>query len=258
MIYLIGDTHGTEDFRSFMSLRDRVRDGRISMSPDKDFVVVLGDWGVIWDNVPSREEKRILPMWENAPWTTLVVDGNHENFARLFAYPEVLFGGTMARQISDRIFNLKRGEIYNICGHKVFIFGGGLSIDQERRVEGVSWWREELPTTLEMDNGLGKLQKHGNKVDYIFTHEAPRRFVPKLLGTTKIDYTLPESLKYKSPLAGYFDHLFDEITFKAWFNGHYHCDMRFVENDKVLYTLYRGIYGITDEQKVRLVKEAKK
>lgn len=257
MIYLIGDTHGTIDFSCFMSLKDRARSGSLQMSPDKDFVVVLGDWGVVWDNIPSKEELKILKMWETAPWTTLVVDGNHENFARLFAYPEVPFNDGVARQISERIYNLKRGEIYNLCGHKIFVFGGGLSIDQERRVEGVSWWREELPTTREMDIGLEKLEQHGNKVDLIFTHEAPRRFVPELLGckNDKVDESLPESLKYKSPLAAYFEHLYNEIEFKAWFGGHYHCDKHFKQNNKEMFVLYRSIYSISDEKEIRLIKQ---
>ena len=257
MIFLIGDTHGTIDFTSFMSLRSKARDGRIKTNPNTDYVVVLGDWGVIWsNNSDDREEHKLLNMWDNCPWTTLIVDGNHENFSRLFAFPEVEFGNNTARKISNNILNLKRGEIYNISDQKIFVFGGGLSIDQSERIEGLDWWREELPTTKEMDIALENLKKNKNQVDYIFTHEAPKRFIPELLGGS-IDYTLPESLKYKSPLAAFFEHIFEIVDFKEWFCGHYHCDEVFAENDKKIFVIYKDIYRISQDGKVSLFRKGK-
>ena len=234
MIYFIGNTHGAIDFSKVMSLHDKAKNGIINMSPEKDFLVVLGDWGVVWQQKPGYKEIKMLRYWEKCPWTTLVVDGNHENFDRLFSYPEVEFGNNIARKIGNNIYNLKRGEIYDIDGVSAFVFGGGLSIDKEQRIEGVSWWREELPSTQQMDNAITNLERKKYCVDLVLTHEAPKRFVPRLLGTNNIDYALPESMKYNSPLANFFDYLYEVIDFKAWLFGHYHTDEA-IEDIKKLY-----------------------
>lgn len=244
MIYLIGDTHGTIDYASVMSLRDKARYGHIAMSPEKDYVVVLGDWGIIWDQVPTRREDKLLKQWSQFPWTTLVVDGNHENFSRLFAYPEVPFGGNAARKITDRVFNLKRGSIYQIDGHKVFIFGGGLSIDKAERQEWISWWAAELPTHAETEHGLAELEKHQNSVDFIWTHAAPSHLIPWI-------FKGKQSEKQHSCLARYFDHLYEIVDFKKWFCGHYHVDT-IVPHEERLIVIYRDIYQITESGTVLL------
>ena len=252
MIYFIGDTHGTHDFSKVMSLYDKAKNGRIELSPEKDFLVVLGDWGFVWEQKPGYKEIKMLKFWEKCPWTTLVVDGNHENFDRLFAYPEVEFGDNFARKIGNNIYNLKRGEIYNIDGVSAFVFGGGLSIDQDLRIEGVSWWRQEQPSTKQMDDAITNLEKIKNCVDLVLTHEAPKRFVPRLLGTNNIDYTLPESMKYNSPLANFFDYLYDIIEFDAWLCGHYHVDET-IEDPKKLYVLYYKTRFL-EKKEIKLLK----
>ena len=38
------------------------------------------------------------------------------------------------------------------------------------RVNHLSWWKEELPTMEEMEEGYKNLKNHSDKVDYIITH----------------------------------------------------------------------------------------
>ena len=38
------------------------------------------------------------------------------------------------------------------------------------RINHLSWWKEELPSAEEMDEGRKNLQKHNNEVDFIVTH----------------------------------------------------------------------------------------
>ena len=38
------------------------------------------------------------------------------------------------------------------------------------RINHLSWWKEELPSEEEMEEGLINLQKHNNEVDFIVTH----------------------------------------------------------------------------------------
>ena len=241
MICVTGDLHGRIDFNKLIGFRDKHKG---KLSPESDYLVILGDFGLIWQNnhktADYKKDEKCLDRLSSWGWTTLFIDGNHENHPRLAAYPEVdMFGGKVGK-IRDNIYHLKRGRVYIIDGKKMFTFGGGLSIDQEHRTEGVSWWREELPTTMEMDAALTELEKHNNKVDYILTHEAPRQYVPFILGG--IDERLPESLKYKSPLAIFFDHLHEIIDFNRWYCGHYHGDY---QKDK-LQVLYKSIIEIEE------------
>ena len=46
------------------------------------------------------------------PWTTLFVDGNHENFDRLKNYPITEEWGGKVQKIYDKVYHLMRGEIY--------------------------------------------------------------------------------------------------------------------------------------------------
>ena len=54
----------------------------------EDYVVLLGDVGLVWDyKGESKTEKWWLDWLEDKSFTTLFIDGNHENFNRLNAYP---------------------------------------------------------------------------------------------------------------------------------------------------------------------------
>lgn len=121
-------------------------------------------------------------------YTTLWVDGNHENFDRIKTYPVTEWHGGRVQMISESIIHLMRGEIYEINGLSVFTFGGAMSVDRgpalgkeesekeqyRARDEHICWWPEEEPSQEERDNALNNLAAHGNKVDIIVTHEAPR------------------------------------------------------------------------------------
>ena len=78
MIYVTGDIHAWIDIR------------KLKRWPAKsnDTLIICGDFGLFWDALPSREEKYWLEWLHKKPWTTLFVDGNHENFNRLETYPK--------------------------------------------------------------------------------------------------------------------------------------------------------------------------
>lgn len=145
------------------------------------------------------------------PFTTLFVDGNHENHILLSKLPEVeMFGGKVGK-VNDSIYHLKRGQVYTIAGKKFFCFGGAKSTDKEWRVEGLSWWPEEMPTKQEMDYGLETLKKYDFKVDYIISHCAP----------SMIQWEM-DSRFDNDELTKYFDTVAARTEFKTRFYGHYH------------------------------------
>ena len=71
MIYITGDTHGPIDIHK---LNKRYFDD--SALPKKDYLIICGDFGLVWDNSP--EEKYWLDWLNDKNYTTLFVDGNHE------------------------------------------------------------------------------------------------------------------------------------------------------------------------------------
>ena len=67
MVYLTGDTHGD---------LDRFRHGRLRWLGKRDIVVVLGDFGFVWDG--SKEEQvldfeQVRGVFESNPFVTAVL-----------------------------------------------------------------------------------------------------------------------------------------------------------------------------------------
>ena len=75
MVYLTGDTHGDID---------RFKHGKLRWLGKRDTVVVLGDFGFVWDG--SREEQKKLDWLRKRPYTLLFLDGSHENYDLLKQY----------------------------------------------------------------------------------------------------------------------------------------------------------------------------
>lgn len=48
-----------------------------------DYVIICGDFGGVWDE--GKMETVLLDWLDSKSFTTLFVDGNHENFDRLYA-----------------------------------------------------------------------------------------------------------------------------------------------------------------------------
>jgi len=207
-IYITGDIHGNPMRLSYKKFPE----GRELTA--EDFVIIAGDFGIIWARKPDREELYKLKWLEERPWTTLFIDGNHENFERLNSLPiEEKFGGKVGI-VRKNVFHLKRGEIYDLAGQSFFCFGGAMSLDRDWRVSGVSYWEEEVPNCAEMDYGLEQLNKVNNKVDYVISHAPPLALLKVLNGEERLI----------DPTAKYLDHVANMTSFKKWYFGHMHVD----------------------------------
>ena len=109
MIYITGDCHA--DFRRF----------GVNIFPEQkdmtkaDYVIICGDFGGVWmRHEESGAEKCWMDWLERKPFTTLFVDGNHENFDRLYNYPvEEWNGGDGASYPPIRDSPDARADIYN-------------------------------------------------------------------------------------------------------------------------------------------------
>ena len=189
MIYITGDCHA-----NFSRFSTDIFPEQKEMTKD-DYVIICGDFGGVWDKgEESPREKWDMNWLEDKPFTTLFVDGNHENFDRLYTYPVEEWHGGKVHKIRDSVIHLMRGQVYEIDGTKFFTFGGAASHDIQGgilepedpdfkakkkeldkgwlpyRINHISWWKEELPSEEEKQEGLKNLQKYHNEVDFIVTH----------------------------------------------------------------------------------------
>ena len=221
MIYVTGDTHGLEDFHKLHLFAGRHHELTLN-----DFVIIAGDFGAVWENGTLAAD---LKPYTELPFTVLFVDGNHENFDLLSTFPVEEWHGGKVHRIKPNIIHLMRGQVYEIEGKSVFTFGGATSIDRAYRTEGRSWWRQELPTYGELDEGLANLKRYGNKVDYIITHTCGQRALayPRMRMIAGVKVNCPET-----HLLSNFE---DLIEFKHWYFGHFHTDAKLSYKYTVLY-----------------------
>lgn len=166
MVYLTGDTHG--DIQRF-------KQGKLRWLGKKDTVVVLGDFGFVWDG--SAAERKRLDWLRKRPYTILFLDGSHENYDLLAQYPETeLFGGRV-QSLGGNVYHVCRGSVLELEGKTYLCFGGAESQDKDDREPGVNWWKQEMPSDEEYDTCRRNLEKVDYKVDYVLTHDAPSRFL---------------------------------------------------------------------------------
>ena len=243
MIYVTGDTHGDYDIekiKNFLNLPI----GRL-MTKD-DYLIVLGDFGALFYGEPAPgtewyykleanglldDDKKTLQFWKDCPWTTLFIDGNHENHDLLDAYPVKEWHGGKVHYLADNVIHLMRGQVFEIEGSTFFTMGGAESTDKWHRTEGESWWAREMPSNEEYNEAIENLEKYNFKVDYILTHCAPEAYVSAFM---RYVYD-----RKRNQLSNFFCHLLIDfhIDFEGWYFGHYHCD----EDHDKFHLMYHNI-----------------
>ncbi len=238
MIFATGDTHG--DFQR-LGAKHFPEQKKMRRS---DHVIICGDFGGIWADTPN--ERYWLDWLEDKPFTTLFVDGNHENFDRLNALPVREWHGGKVHEVRPHILHLMRGQVFDIEGYAFFTMGGAASHDirdgildpasptfekdywlkrrtrQMFRVKGVSWWEQEMPSEDEYAEAVRNLKRIGYEVDYIITHCAPTSVQQKL-----DPYFTPD------PLTDFLEKVKWKADYHYWLFGHYH-DSKAVDEKHIL------------------------
>ena len=121
-IYVTGDIHGTP----FPRLNTKMFPDQKHLTKD-DYVIICGDFGVIWND--TKTEKYLLDDLQERNFTTLFVDGNHENFDRLNTYPVETWHGGKVHKIRPNVIHLMRGQVFHLQGKTFWTFGGARSHD---------------------------------------------------------------------------------------------------------------------------------
>lgn len=229
-IYVTGDTHGGFGRFSAKHLP------QLKIMDRNDYMIITGDFGGVWSGTQAENSR--LKWLEDKPFTTLFVDGNHENFDRLNALPVEEWHGGKIHRITDHIIHLMRGQVFEIGGLTFFTMGGAASHDIDDgildptepdferrywqlrrmgayfRVLRYSWWPEEMPSEAEYEEALANLDRVGWCVDCVLTHSAPSGILPQISPDYKPDR-----------LTDFLETVRRRCRFSKWFFGHYHTNM---------------------------------
>ena len=217
MVFITGDTHGDPN---------RLSKNNLKSLNEGDTLIVCGDFGFIWDR--SKAEQKVLKELSKRKYNICFIDGTHENFDLLNAYPSTNWNGGKVHQISDNIFHLMRGQVFEIDGLKIFTMGGGESPDLDSRLEDNPWLKYEIPSKEDLLEGASYLEKHDCKIDVIITHE-PSTTIKGFLKLGESDSVRVTTLN------AYFDELSKCSDFDRWFFGSLHLD-------KYISNTYIGVY----------------
>ena len=238
-IWVTGDIHGNPQRLSsdiFTEQKEMTKN---------DTVIILGDFGLVWDFTgENKTEKYWLDWLEKKPFTTVFIDGNHDNFDRLDKYPVEEWHGGKVNFIRPSVIHLMRGQVFNIEDRTFFAFGGASSHDissgilepddpdfKEKkrkldknpfalyRINHMSWWERELPNEEELKVGLVNLEKFDNKVDYIITHSPYTSLLRQMDGGS--------GLYQSDRLTDYLQEIKQTVEYKHWLFGHMHVNHTF-------------------------------
>ena len=157
-ILLLGDIHGNEAWLA-MACRAAVDNGC-------PIILQLGDFG-FWphERAGARFLDTVDQLVELHDLDLYWIDGNHENHEVLIKLPR-RDDGTIS--IGPRCTYLPRGHRWTWHGVRFGALGGAFSVDWRRRTLGVSWWREEMITDVDV-RALGD-----DPLEVLVTHDCPK------------------------------------------------------------------------------------
>lgn len=227
MIYLTGDLHGTGGLERFK--RKNFPDGWNLTK--QDTVVVLGDFGIPW-RMDGSDRYALEWLDKEAPWTTVFVDGNHENFSLLKQFSKRKWNGGAVHSLNRSVLHLMRGEIYMIDGFTFLAAGGATSIDMIYRVPYQSWWPDESWGSRDITNIMNSTID--NSIDYVLAHTAPYSIISQLVDTKS----------FVDPISKTMDEI--QIPFnKIWYFGHIHFNASF--NNGRYVSLFKNIVPLNTD-----------
>jgi len=205
---------------------------------DIDLIIQLGDLG-FWEH--SRNGHWFLTKINNASLDTGIpfywIDGNHENHTLLrkkygrniFDHPDKQFlNGEFYHSelwyIRRNVFYMPRGSIHSLCGYNFMAFGGSYSVDKASRLEGSSWWPEEMPTIQELDKAIENYDNFNGEIDILLSHDtAYEADMYKLLSYSAHTRIIPNAESVRKTISN----LVYKTRPSFLFHGHYHVNCNY-------------------------------
>jgi len=218
MIFITGDTHGSIDIHKLNKYN--FNDSSLTKN---DYLIICGDFGLAWFG--NDKEDEYWQKWlNNKNFTTLFIDGNHENHNKLDNMPVEIWNGGKIHRLKDSVIHLMRGQIFEIDGLKFLTMGGAESHDKEYRKENISWWSREMPSDDEYKECIENLSKHNYNVDYVITHTISDNIQDKIC---------PWYIHNK--LTNFLFTVDKDLKFKHWYFGHYHDNRNIDDKHTLVY-----------------------
>lgn len=179
----------------------------MSRAGEADVYVHVGDFG-IWPTTIARgyvdQIEDELARQNRELW---FIDGNHEFFPIL---EELELDERGLGIVSDHIFYIPRGHAWEWGGKRFMGVGGAVSVDQDQRTPGSSWFPQELITDHDVDVAV----KNG-PVDVLFTHDSIwNPLQPRSFGTL-IDFQNQQNMRQLTRIV-------DAVKPEILIHGHYH------------------------------------
>lgn len=217
-ILITGDMHSEGDGQLF-----------VTKNFDNPILIVCGDFGYIWSG--DYEENMELDSLNNYyNCTILFIDGNHENFNLINKYPVKYWNGGWVHEIRPNILHLMRGEVFQIEGKTFAVMGGAESVDKVMRIEGESWWKDEIPNIGEWASLISNLDVIDWKVDYFLSHTAPTSIVKEMFGKNSKEEAVTQML----------EKVRKKVVVKYnWYFGHMH--KKWISKDKKFRCIYKDV-----------------
>jgi hypothetical protein len=226
VVWITGDMHGDIE---------RFKDKNIKKLKKGDYLIVLGDFGFVWDN--SESEINWRKKISKQKFTTLFIEGINENFELLKSYPEEDFAGGKARRITDKILFLKSGEVFTLENKKFFCFGGGDYTESEDKGR---FEPDENSFTKASEN----LGANNFEVHYILTHDAPSS-IKQFLGMD--DFSLGH-------IGDFLDGVMKNSSYDKWFFAKYHSDKSISFK---MQSVYKNLISLYDTATIKSKKRKK-
>lgn len=131
-----------------------------------DLIICCGDFGY-WPNAKWGLPLEIIKLQNTKK--LLFCDGNHEDHWAL--------RDRKSDELAPNIIYMPRGSTYTLPdGRKILFMGGAASIDKDWRIEGKTWFPEEVIRREDFDN----LPDKNEKIDIFITHTCPEELVNDL------------------------------------------------------------------------------
>ena len=138
------------------------------------------------------------------------------------------------------------GEIFTLDGQRCMVIGGAYSVDKPLRLAyGAPWFPDEQPSAEIKTYVERKLRT--NKVDVIFSHTCPYKYIPREVFLPGIDQSTVDDSTER-----WMDTIEESTDYSFWYCGHWHTEKHI---DKIYFMyrnyealLYRVLKAVQDER----------
>ena len=187
-----------------------------------DVIVQLGDFGFWPRTEPGRKylrkaEVKLAQVGLELWW----VDGNHDDMRALSSRPVAPDG---RRRVAEHVWHLPRGHRWAWGDTEWMAAGGAVSLDRYARAEGVSWFRNEALSEIEVDQMVAQ-----GFADVVVSHDGPwgvgtlqRRFSLDLPPSERESWWPDDLLGESDEHMRRVRRLVDGVRASKVFHGHHH------------------------------------